>query len=213
MKDIPANKAAYPDEDCIADEIKGKQFIPKTLSVLLETIVTRSQIKNISIVHCTSCKSLISPIPFGLGVEVVHVFGCRWLVDQLACLGFSVSYEEVQRCKQSIMQQEQVEDGIPIDQFTQWSADNADHSIATIYRKHTSHGMGIIASTVTPSDKIVASLPSVVRRKEITVKDLIKEKGVPLYQFLDSNGSVDFKMKPLLQLQRQLVWFYAESCS
>ena len=40
--------AAYPDEDCIADEIKGRTFIPKTLSVLLETII-------------------------GLGVEVGHV--------------------------------------------------------------------------------------------------------------------------------------------
>ena len=30
------------------------------------------------------------------------------------------------------MQQEQLEDGIPIDQFTQWSADNADHNIPTI---------------------------------------------------------------------------------
>ena len=69
---------------------------------------------------------MILPIPFGLGVEVGHAYGSRWLVDQLARFGFSVSYEEVQRCKQSIMQQEQVEDGISIDQFTQWSADNAD---------------------------------------------------------------------------------------
>ena len=28
------------------------------------------------------------------------MFGSRWLIDQLARLGFSVSYEEVQRCKQ-----------------------------------------------------------------------------------------------------------------
>ena len=75
------------------------------------------------------------------------------------------------------MQQEQVEDGIPIDHFTQWSADNSDHNIATIDGKHTFHGMEMIASTVISFDKIVASLPAVIRRKEITVKDLIKEKG------------------------------------
>ena len=50
IKDIPADMAIYPDEDCVADEINGKTFIPKTLSVLLETIVTKSQIKKTALV-------------------------------------------------------------------------------------------------------------------------------------------------------------------
>ena len=31
---------------------------------------------------------------FGLGVELDHVFGSKWLVNELARLGFSVSYDE-----------------------------------------------------------------------------------------------------------------------
>jgi len=34
------------------------------------------------------------------------VFGSRWLVDELSQLGFSVSYDEVNRYKQSIVESE-----------------------------------------------------------------------------------------------------------
>ena len=41
-----------------------------------------------------------------------HVFGSRWLIDELRQLGFSISYDEVGRYKQMV-----VDKGIPIHQY------------------------------------------------------------------------------------------------
>jgi len=35
-----------------------------------------------------------------------HVFGSKWLINELFKLGFSVSYDEVTRYKQSVIQSE-----------------------------------------------------------------------------------------------------------
>ena len=139
----------------------------------METAI-KSSVKIASIGQCiVQAVRTRSAISFVVGVEVAHKFGSRWLVDQLTRLGFCVTYEEVQRYKQSILLQKQVENSMPIGQFTQWVADNADHNMAKIDGKATFHGMGMIAATNTPSDIAVASLPVVMRRKKVTVKDLM----------------------------------------
>ena len=48
-------------------------------------------------------RSVLCPILLGLGVEMDHTFGFKFLVSELAKLGFSVSYDEVIRYKQSIV--------------------------------------------------------------------------------------------------------------
>ena len=47
---------------------------------------------------------MISPVLLGVSVEMDRVFGSRWLVDELSRLRFSVSYDEVTRYKQSVLQ-------------------------------------------------------------------------------------------------------------
>ena len=42
-------------------------------------------------------KNVITPTLFGLGDEIDHVFGSRWLIDEMSRLGFSISYDEVNR--------------------------------------------------------------------------------------------------------------------
>ena len=56
-------------------------------------------------------------------------------------LGFSISYDEVTRFKQSVIQSESFENLIteyfPAT-FTQWVADNVDHNVATLMDKELS---------------------------------------------------------------------------
>ena len=66
------------------------------------------------------------PILFGLGVEIDHIFGSKWLINQLSRLGFSISYDEVARHKQSVIQSENPDNFLAEylpGTFTQWVAD------------------------------------------------------------------------------------------
>ena len=75
------------------------------------------------------------PILFGVGVEIDHIFGSKWLITQLSRLGFSISYDEVARYEQSVIQSEN-QDNLLAEYlpgaFTQWVADNVDHNLAIL---------------------------------------------------------------------------------
>jgi len=85
---------------------------------------------------------------FGVGIEMDHVFGSNWLINELSHLGFSISYDEVVKYKQSIIQCKTVEnllfEYIP-GTFTQRVADNVDHNVGSLDGQGYFHGMGIIA--------------------------------------------------------------------
>ena len=73
----------------------------------------------------------------------------KWLVNQLTKLGFSISNNEVTRCKQAVVKSMNTADSEirPYPEvFTQWIADN--HNVRTLDGKHSFHGMGIIATSV-----------------------------------------------------------------
>ena len=67
-------------------------------------VIVKCEIKHKSnghaIVQPARERSVKTPKLFGLGVEMDHVFGSKWLVNELACLGYSISYDEVNRYKQ-----------------------------------------------------------------------------------------------------------------
>ena len=67
------NIDAYPSTDDIKDLEKGKEWLPRTLKVFLQTLI-KSEIKQISIGQCivkaTRPRSCIPPLQLGLGVEV-----------------------------------------------------------------------------------------------------------------------------------------------
>ena len=93
-------------------------------------------------------KNVITPTLFGLGVETDHVFGSRWLIDEKSRLGFSISYDEVNRYKQPVIQSESFDNLLTEyfpGTFTQWVADNVDHNVASLDGQGSLHGMGIIA--------------------------------------------------------------------
>ena len=117
---------------------KSKAWIPHHLQTLLMYIVSSERKQN-SIGHCivqaARPRSVIKPTLFGLGVEVDHVFGSKWLTNELSRLGFSISYDKVTRYKQSVIQSESLENLLTEyspGTFTQWVADNVDHNVATL---------------------------------------------------------------------------------
>ena len=99
--------------EVIMDEIREKKYdtstypetadihnttgdcIPKLLKTFLQVLV-RSDLRQNSIgqaiVQSAKPISTIMPGPFGLAVELDHVFGSRWLLDELYQLGFCSSY-------------------------------------------------------------------------------------------------------------------------
>ena len=82
---------SYPSNEDIED---GKQWIPRFLQTSLKVIVTSSELKQTSIGHAIVLaarpRSVITPALFGLGVEMDHVFGSKWLINELSSLGFSI---------------------------------------------------------------------------------------------------------------------------
>ena len=201
---------SYPNNEDIANVDKGKEWIPHHLQTFLKIIV-QSELKQNSIGHSiiqsARPRSVITPTLFGIGVEMDHVFGSRWLVNELSQLGFSISYDEVNRYKQSVIQSESLDSLLTEyfpGTFTQWVADNVDHNVATLDGNGSLHGMGIIAVS-TPKDNVPLITKSRVinRQQRIKVNELVREKGVPLLQYVGPNekGLASIFYKPIIELQ------------
>ena len=97
-----------------------------------------------AIVQSSRPRSVMTPTLFGVGVEMDHVFGSKWLINELSHLGFSVGYDEVGKYKQSVIQSETLETLLSeyiSGMFTQWVADN---NVITLDGQGTFHGMGIV---------------------------------------------------------------------
>ena len=45
----------------------------------------------------------LSPVVFGLGIEVEVVFGSKWLLIELNILGFSISPDEATQYQQTVI--------------------------------------------------------------------------------------------------------------
>lgn len=176
------------------------------LQTLLTTIVP-SELKQNSIGHCilqaARPRSVVTPTLFGLGVEIDHVFGSKWLINELSRLRFSISYDEVTRYKQSFIHSESLESSqstLPAPLPNGWH-----HNVATLDGQGTFHGMGIIAVS-SPKDNTppVAKSRVISRQKRMKVDELVKDKGVPIFQYISppEKGLASVIYKPaILQLQ------------
>ena len=74
------------------------------------------------------------------------------LIDTLYKHGFCCSYPEVQKFEQNAVLSYGTDIPNYSSEFVQYVADNAGHNIATLDRKETFHGMGMIAA-ITPGTK------------------------------------------------------------
>ena len=200
----------YPSADDVTTSATG-EFVPPLLQLHVQTLIG-NKLKETAISHAivqaARPRSVISPILFGVGVEVDHICGSKYIVDELARLGFSISSYEVKRYKQSVMQSQprQPSEGecFP-SRFTQWVADNVDHNIATLDGLGTFHGMGIIAvkvrtGNVTP-DVAHHSIKRVARMK---AKESVKALGLTIHHFKPPQQKAlsMVNLKEIRQLQR-----------
>ena len=127
------------------------------MQVLVEDPLKMSSISNCIVQAVRSRGSVIMPTLLGLGVQMDKEFRSKWLVNHLSWLGFAVTYDEVLRYKQSVLQSKSCLTNISKGMFTQWVADNVDHNMATFDGKGSFHGMGIIAIS-TPKDSCTEEL-------------------------------------------------------
>ena len=72
------------------------------LEIIVKSELQQNSIGH-SIIQSARPRSVITPTLFVIGVEIDHVFGSRWLVNEMSWLGFSISYDKVNRYKQSVI--------------------------------------------------------------------------------------------------------------
>jgi len=102
----------YPLNLDLCDRSDAKEWVPPLLCVFLENLIC-DEVKQIaighSIVQASRPRSVISPVLFGIGVSLDHVLASKWLLTFLSRLGFSITHEEVNRYKQSVVQADNTE--------------------------------------------------------------------------------------------------------
>ena len=119
-------------------------------------------------------------------------------------LGFSVSYDEVTRYKQSVVTNENVsqflKDNLIDGFFGQWSADNVDHNFCTVDGKRTLHGMGLVISTTPATNSF--GLKPIKRQKIRHAQDVVSNTGIPILQYYPSEdlGLSSVTLKPIVEL-------------
>ena len=159
----------YPLPTDLNDMDTLSSWIPPSLKKLLGIIIP-NDLKKIAIGHAitaASQTSLHSPLLFGLGVQLDHSFGSKWLTSHLSRLRFCKTYHEIRKFKKAAMETENIDPIIPPGSFAQWSADNVDHNCRTLDGKNTFHGMGIVLA-ITPS----LSTPSAIIKRGSTSKGM-----------------------------------------
>ena len=202
----------YPTNEVIENCEKEKDWLPYYLRLVLESII-KYPLKQASIgqaiVGAVRPRSSVPPILFGVGVQLDHVFGSKWLLSELNRLGFCTSPDNVNRYKQAVVENEDVTDIIKNyipGSFTQWSGDNVDHNVRTLDWHGTLHAMGIVASTTSEHN---AGLPmsKILRQSRKAVGDVTKGKGISVIQYIapEVTGLSQIKFKPVLQLQHPYV--------
>jgi hypothetical protein len=147
----------YPSIHKLRSKQEMDSWMPDLLRTFLNNLIC-NDIKRLALGH--SIIQAVKPKSvFSVGVSLDHVFGSSNLIRFLYRLGFSISYDEVTRFKQPVVQQ--TSDDLPASypfSFTQYAADNIDHNVCTLDGSGTFHGMGIISmstpcsNTVMPGD-------------------------------------------------------------
>jgi hypothetical protein len=136
IREVEFSKAVYPTCADISSVEASRKWMPELLNVFLDNIipsVTKKIAIGNSIVQAVRPKSVIAPAMFGTGISVDHICGSKRLINLLYHLGFSISYDEVLRFKQSAVQSNNVEPmALFPEYFTQYAADNVDHNVCTI---------------------------------------------------------------------------------
>jgi len=189
IRELERNMDTYPLTSQFDNLDIARHWVPPLLKTFMENIVSDDR-KQVSLCHCivqaARPRSIIAPIPFGLGVSLDHVFGSEYLLTQLSRLGYCVSYDEVNRYKQSVLQADV--DELPTEYpqcFTQFAGDNVDHDVCTIDGKGSFHGMGVISVSIPCSVESSGKFSEypITRCKRINVEHIVANRGIPIVHY------------------------------
>ena len=199
IKLVETSTEHYPPVDEIETEDRCLNFLPDTLKLLLEGILTGKDIGmklasiGQAIMQAADPRVLISPLQVGLAVQLHHHFASRFLIDSLHRHGFCCSYHEVQRFGQNAAVDQGTQIPNHTSEFVQYVADNVDHNIRTLDGNDTFHGMGIIAS-VTPGTKHSQLVP----RKTVNPDDLSTTGRIQLQHRGLASEAVEIKYNSIV---------------
>lgn len=155
------NTAFYPPIDNFNAD--AHYVIPETLLLLLHTIILTNKQGSLeswkkkclalsyAIMVAVRPKSFLSSLMIGVSIYCYKKFGSKLLLNLLATLGFSASYDEASRLEGSYVMQakEVVVDG-SVNPFNQFIFDNADFNVNTLDGHSTFHAMGGIMAVTPP---------------------------------------------------------------
>ena len=79
------------------------------MKTLIKDLLKQASIGQ-SIAHVIKSRSSLPSILFGLAVEMYHVFGSKWLQNELSKLGYSYRYDEATRYKRSVVCNKDIND-------------------------------------------------------------------------------------------------------
>jgi len=153
---------------------------------------------------------VIAPLLLGLGVQFDHGYGSKFLLRQLSRLGLSVSYDEVERYRQSVLASKcRGSDTGPSapSGATQWVADNVDHNICTLDGRGSFHGMGIISATVHLDGEFGSSHFKIKRlQRRLFASQVCADRGIPIrrYTLAGKKGLSVVTMTDVRHLQRPI---------
>ena len=93
IRNIKLSLDSYPNKDNITDSI-NENSCWKLLSYVVPETVKRSSICQ-CIIKASRPRTALPALLFHLGIECDHVFGSKWLLNELFNFGFPISYSEV----------------------------------------------------------------------------------------------------------------------
>ena len=112
IRSVKYENAFYLTKESMGDLTANREWMPPYLQVMMSYLV-KAPLKQASlgqgIVQATRPRSCLPPILLGIGIDVDHVLGSRWLLDYLSRFGFSVTYDEIKRFKHSVLKNDSTE--------------------------------------------------------------------------------------------------------
>ena len=138
-----------------------------------------------AIVQAVRPRAVLAPLQLGLAVRMHHHLRSRFLIDNLAAMGYCSSYSEVQRFEEiaafstcpDVLGTANISEGMFF-----LAADNVYHNIVSLDGKGTLHGMGTIDG-ITPGQKI----SDTVFRKIISELQVTEKTHVDIIEYRFAN--------------------------
>ena len=205
IKCIETSKESYPDSNNLSSLEENLKYVPGLLRTFLDRVLTgkSKDLKFATIGQCivqmTRPRVVLAPIPFGLGVQMHHQYGSRFLIETLNNHGLCVSYSEVLQFESSAACFKGT-DILVAGHFGQYIADNVDHNLRTLDGRGTVHAMGIIMTMTPGMPKRQDAIP---RLTQTSTTDGLDDAKIAIheYRFLRMKSlPLVFKKLPLVEV-------------